>query len=179
MAKERSNRKFDFSKSDVSRFDFTKDEKEELEVAPGAPAPNSNQSNLDKIFEYIKYNPWKSFAVAAVVAAICLLGYGYYTDINQTEKKTEIIAGDTNDETADGGTTDGGAAAAGTTDGGTADGGTINNSSIALSGTLEQKVKEVIRGKYGNGEIRKQKLGDQYSEIQSKVNEMYRNGLVK
>ena len=179
MAKERSNRKFDFSKSDVSRFDFTKDEKEELEVAPGAPAPNSNQSNLDKIFEYIKYNPWKSFAVTAVVAAICLLGYGYYTDINQTEKKTEIIAGDTNDETADGGTTDGGAAAAGTTDGGTADGGTINNSSIALSGTLEQKAKEVIRGKYGNGEIRKQKLGDQYSEIQSKVNEMYRNGLVK
>ena len=47
------------------------------------------------------------------------------------------------------------------------------------SGTLEEKAKEVIRGKYGNGEVRKQKLGDQYAEIQSKVNEMYRNGLVK
>ena len=49
----------------------------------------------------------------------------------------------------------------------------------AHSGTLEEKAKEVIRGKYGNGEVRKQKLGDQYAEIQSKVNEMYRNGLVK
>ena len=48
-----------------------------------------------------------------------------------------------------------------------------------LSGTLEEKAKEVIRGNYGNGEVRKQKLGDQYAEIQSKVNEMYRNGLVK
>ena len=48
-----------------------------------------------------------------------------------------------------------------------------------LSGSLEEKAKEVIRGNYGNGEVRKQKLGEQYSEIQSKVNEMYRNGQVK
>ena len=48
-----------------------------------------------------------------------------------------------------------------------------------LSGTLEEKAREVIRGNYGNGEVRKQKLGDQYAEIQGKVNEMYRNGLVK
>lgn len=43
---------------------------------------------------------------------------------------------------------------------------------------LEQKAKEVIRGNYGNGIERKQKLGDQYVEIQDKVNEMYKNGLV-
>ena len=48
-----------------------------------------------------------------------------------------------------------------------------------LTGTLEEKAKDVIRGNYGNGEVRKQKLGDQYAEIQGKVNEMYRNGLVK
>lgn len=51
--------------------------------------------------------------------------------------------------------------------------------SVSLSGTLEQKAKEVIRGNYGNGEVRKRKLGEQYSEIQSKVNEMYRKGLVR
>ena len=51
--------------------------------------------------------------------------------------------------------------------------------STTLSGTLEEKAKDVIRGNYGNGEVRKQKLGDQYAEIQGKVNEMYRNGLVK
>lgn len=50
---------------------------------------------------------------------------------------------------------------------------------VILSGTLEEMAMDVIRGNYGNGEVRKQKLGDQYSEIQSKVNEMYRNGLVK
>lgn len=51
--------------------------------------------------------------------------------------------------------------------------------SVTLSGSLEEKAKEVIRGNYGNGEVRKQKLGEQYSEIQSKVNEMYRNGQVQ
>lgn len=53
------------------------------------------------------------------------------------------------------------------------------NQSVALSGTLEQKAKEVIRGNYGNGIERKQKLGSQYDEIQGKVNEMYKNGFVK
>lgn len=42
---------------------------------------------------------------------------------------------------------------------------------------IERTAKEVIRGKYGNGRIRKDKLGDQYSVVQSKVNEMYRNHL--
>ncbi|NCB79552.1 MAG: hypothetical protein EOM41_06245 [Bacilli bacterium] len=46
------------------------------------------------------------------------------------------------------------------------------------SGSLEQKAKEVIRGNYGNGIERKQKLGEQYTEIQGKVNEMYKKGLV-
>ena len=48
-----------------------------------------------------------------------------------------------------------------------------------LTGTLEDKASEVIRGRYGNGEVRKQKLGERYTEIQNKVNEMYRKGLVK
>ena len=44
---------------------------------------------------------------------------------------------------------------------------------------VEEKARKVIRGDYGNGNIRKQKLGEEYSEIQSAVNEMYRKGLVK
>ncbi|MBS5527381.1 MAG: hypothetical protein KHX42_04405 [Prevotella sp.] len=54
-----------------------------------------------------------------------------------------------------------------------------NASSVSISGTLEEKAKAVIRGNYGNGLERKQKLGEEYAEIQGKVNEMYRNGLVK
>lgn len=45
-------------------------------------------------------------------------------------------------------------------------------------GAVEEEAKEVIRGKYGNGAVRKRNLGDRYAEIQNKVNEMYRNGLV-
>lgn len=37
----------------------------------------------------------------------------------------------------------------------------------------------VIRGNYGNNPERRRKLGDRYQEIQSKVNEMYRNGEVR
>ena len=44
--------------------------------------------------------------------------------------------------------------------------------------SVEAKAKQVIRGIYGNGSVRKQKLGNDYAEIQGKVNEMYRNGLV-
>lgn len=52
------------------------------------------------------------------------------------------------------------------------------SSSRPLDGSLEQKAIAVIRGTYGNGLERKQKLGDEYTLIQNKVNEMYRDGLV-
>jgi FtsZ-interacting cell division protein ZipA len=45
-------------------------------------------------------------------------------------------------------------------------------------GTLEEKARRVIRGDFGNGADRKKALGSEYREIQSKVNEMYRNGQV-
>ena len=48
-----------------------------------------------------------------------------------------------------------------------------------VSGSVEEKARQVIRGDYGNGNVRKQKLGEEYAEIQSAVNEMYRKGLVK
>lgn len=51
------------------------------------------------------------------------------------------------------------------------------SSSTLLSGTLEEKAILVIRGNYGNGEKRRMNLGHEYTEIQNKVNEMYRNGL--
>lgn len=44
---------------------------------------------------------------------------------------------------------------------------------------VEAKAKDVIRGVYGNGIERKTKLGTSYSEIQGKVNEMYRNGAIQ
>lgn len=37
---------------------------------------------------------------------------------------------------------------------------------------IEQLARDVINGKYGNGEERKQKLGNLYNEVQKKVNEI-------
>lgn len=56
---------------------------------------------------------------------------------------------------------------------------TSTSTSSSASGTIEEEAINVIRGKYGNGDVRKRNLGGRYAEIQSKVNEMYRNGLVQ
>lgn len=43
------------------------------------------------------------------------------------------------------------------------------------SKSIEELAKEVIAGKYGNGEERKQKLGNLYNEVQKRVNEILGN----
>ena len=66
---------------------------------------------------------------------------------------------------------------------GTTESGTPKKSSTSgnpvISGSIEQKAFDVIRGIYGNGQVRKDKLGAEYAEIQKLVNEMYRNGTIK
>ena len=44
--------------------------------------------------------------------------------------------------------------------------------SVDSSKSIEELAKEVIAGRYGNGEERKQKLGNLYNEVQKKVNEI-------
>ena len=66
---------------------------------------------------------------------------------------------------------------------GSSESGNSKNSSTSgntvIPGSKEQKALDVIRGIYGNGQVRKDKLGAEYAEIQKLVNEMYRNGTVK
>lgn len=45
--------------------------------------------------------------------------------------------------------------------------------SVDNSKSIEELAREVIAGKYGNGEERKQKLGNLYNEVQAKVNSIY------
>lgn len=54
----------------------------------------------------------------------------------------------------------------------------IAAASAPIGGDVAENAKRVIRGDFGNGQERKDKLGSAYAEIQSKVNEMYRQGLV-
>ena len=48
----------------------------------------------------------------------------------------------------------------------------INNSELIKEKTTEELAREVIEGKYGNGEDRKNALGDRYAEVQARVNEI-------
>lgn len=48
----------------------------------------------------------------------------------------------------------------------------INNSEPIKEKTTEELAREVIEGKYGNGEDRKNALGDRYNEVQTRVNEI-------
>ena len=48
----------------------------------------------------------------------------------------------------------------------------------SVNGSLEETALDVIRGLYGNGQDRKDRLGTAYTEVQKLVNEMYRKGTV-
>ncbi len=50
---------------------------------------------------------------------------------------------------------------------------TVVSVSAPLSGDVVENAKRVIRGDFGNGKERKDRLGDSYEEIQAKVNEIY------
>ena len=45
--------------------------------------------------------------------------------------------------------------------------------------SVQETAKDVIRGTYGNGVTRRHKLGSRYKEVQKRVNEMYRKGLIR
>lgn len=48
----------------------------------------------------------------------------------------------------------------------------LPNSQSVPTKSVEELAQEVIAGKYGNGENRKQALGDRYAEVQARVNEI-------
>lgn len=54
-----------------------------------------------------------------------------------------------------------------------------NVEEVENSKNIEELAKDVIAGRYGNGEERKQKLGDLYSEVQKRVNEILRGNSEK
>lgn len=56
---------------------------------------------------------------------------------------------------------------------------TVSQDVVKNSEDIEKEALSVIRGNYGNNPERRRLLKDRYQEIQNKVNEMYRNGLVR
>ena len=55
----------------------------------------------------------------------------------------------------------------------------ISSTESTITSDTETEALLVIRGKYGNNPDRRRILKDRYQEIQSRVNEMYRNGEVR
>lgn len=47
-------------------------------------------------------------------------------------------------------------------------------SNAGLTGDVEKDALNAIRGDFGNGQARKEALGDRYAEIQNRVNEIYK-----
>ncbi len=235
MAKERNSRKFDFSKSNENRFDFTKDEPDVVE-APQQPNASSNQPNK-------KSNTGKivgSIAVFAIIVAFFFFFTNKESENGNDNTQTEVIAQNldnkeegneilaattsnkevvaesedvpaSSSEVSVPGNTD--ESPASTTPEATPAKANDNQvgeqpskrnpatiaepakpaqskptatqttkpfsaTSAPVSGDVEDNARRVIRGDFGNGQERKDKLGSSYSEIQGKVNEMYRQGLV-
>lgn len=232
MAKERNSRKFDFSKANENRFDFTKDEPDGVET-PQQPNAGSNP-DTHAIQPNKKSNTGKIVGGIAAAAAI-IAGIFFFTNNKESEDcnnntPTEVIAQITEnrEEGNEAPAESEGAPAndieepvsentnespASTTP--SANPATANDNQVAVqpakrnpatiaepakpaqskptatqstkpssvatapvSGDVEENARRVIRGDFGNGQERKDKLGASYSEIQGKVNEMYRHGLV-
>lgn len=53
---------------------------------------------------------------------------------------------------------------------------TVSTPVAASSGDIEAEAMKVIRGEYGTGTERKQRLGDKYAAVQQRVNELKRQG---
>lgn len=224
MAKERNSRKFDFSKSNENRFDFTKDEPDVVETpqqpnsgsSPDVPTPQPEKKpNTGKIVGGIA-------AAAAILAGVYFFGIKGDDDAvndggaptEQTAQACETAqpetaqqAGDTEDVTANNdsetpapveanetpasGDNSNAAtpAKAGEKKAGESstnktpvaestqpkqnNTATVVSVSAPLSGDVVENAKRVIRGDFGNGKERKDRLGDSYEEIQAKVNEIY------
>lgn len=242
MAKERNSRKFDFSKSNENRFDFTKDEPDVVETPqqsnassnPDAHAtqPN-NKSNTGKIVGSI-------VAAAAIIAGIFFFINNKESEGGNDGTPTEVIAQNTENQNEGNEGNDAPAAETSNKDASAESKGVPANTSeapvaentdkspanttssanhakandnqvaeqptkqnpatiaepakskpaatqntkpssstsVPVSGDVEENARRVIRGDFGNGQERKDKLGSSYSEIQGKVNEIYRQGLV-
>lgn len=52
----------------------------------------------------------------------------------------------------------------------------VSNAASEVSGSVETAAQEVIKGDFGNGNVRKERLGARYQEIQNMVNQMKRQG---
>ncbi|ORX86305.1 hypothetical protein BCR32DRAFT_325061 [Anaeromyces robustus] len=111
-------------------------------------------------------------------------GYNYsevQKKVNQLVSGGSNTGGSTTGGSTSGGSTTGGSTSGGSTSGGSTTGGSNNGGSTSTTPkkSIEEIAQDVIDGKYGSGQERKEKLeaeGYNYSEVQKKVNQLVSGG---
>ncbi len=53
------------------------------------------------------------------------------------------------------------------------------SSQSSVKKSIDEIAKEVIRGDYGNGEVRRKALGSYYDEVQKQVNQNFKHGTTR
>lgn len=193
---------FDISKGGKRKFDLTKDDEEPL-VAPAAkPQPTAPANPVKPIPEpeEKKKNKWLWIILAMIVIILLIWWLLPNTGTDSepiieeetieeattpTEKpkevseETKIPAGeDAVEENANNdGNSNPSEPVVNTPEPIPSTHQTTNNASSSVSKDVEAEALKVIRGEYGIGQERKNKLGNQYEVIQSRVNEMKRKGI--
>ncbi len=194
---------FDISKGGKRKFDLSKDDDEPI-VASSAKlqmtnpvAPSSSNPKPEK-----KNNKWLwiILVIIAIILLIWLLLPGKGTefgpvvegetieDVTTSTEDTEEVSDDqavpAEDVVADENVNNDDASTPSASDATTPEStpvapqasNNVNNGNVAVSNDIEAEALKVIRGDYGIGQERKNKLGNQYEAIQRRVNELKKEG---
>lgn len=194
---------FDISKGGKRKFDLSKDNEEAVVAPVSKPQPTDSNNAVNPTLEpkEKKNNkwPWIILAIIVIILLIWWLLPGKSTEsepiveeetieevstpVENTEEvsdETEIPAGEdaveenvNNDESSNPSEP---VVNTPETTIAPSELQTTNNTPSVVSNGIEAEALKVIRGEYGIGQERKNKLGNQYEAIQRRVNELKREG---
>lgn len=200
-----TNHSFDISKGGKRKFDLSKDDEESVveNVATPKPTASVNTPLPTPEPDEKKSNKWL-WIILAIIAIILLIWWILPGKTTETETVIEedsieevTVPADTTENVSDDAKVPAGEEAieenanneeastpsvsgANTPEATPAPQDTDNNVTTpapsAVSNDIEAEALRVIRGEYGIGQDRKNKLGSQYQDIQRRVNELKREG---
>lgn len=198
---------FDISKGRKRKFDLTKDEEETVvaQVKTNIPNPkpieDTKEVTVDNGIDSTANSGKKWMWIILAVAVIAVLAWLLIPTCNNSKENAPIIEAEevTSVDTVGTVEVEEAAEAAKSID----EAESIANDNTAMSvdsspevsatqpvvsvasipnseksmDDLEQEALKVIRGEYGSGQVRKEKLGSNYQAIQNRVNELKREGV--
>lgn len=191
---------FDISKGGKRKFDLRKDEDEPVVVAEKSTATHNPQPNEETI-EKSSNGGKKWIWIILAIAIVAILIWMFLPDSKESSDEPVAIETEgvssvetsedtdsemsTNDEVTIDEQEETSSMSSPSTDDSSHEASASqpavpnipNSNSISVSNELEQEALKVIRGDYGIGQERKNRLGDKYQPIQNRVNELKREGV--